>query len=337
MSDLLPARTPEQRRTAAELYQIADQWLVAGRPDKAVTILQNCCRLDPQSMIYRQGLRTAQRQLRPARGLIASLRKWRAVRRLQGATAAKDWLMVLALAEEVLTLNSGDCRAHLALAKAYESMGLLDHAIWCLEQAPAGNHGTDNIAVELRRLYERTGRFSLAQGLKEIPLPPSPVMEAPDWPARDLAQLNTFLQDAGIAEQRLCADPKNKELQTILARLRHEIQAREIEICRQKADLHPGDRSCLLDLGIILLKAGQFEAALEAFQTCRADDHMAWRAILYAAYCHLNMGQWRQAKPLFEEALNLIPAESEATRKEVLQVLAQNPVAKPAANRTTGA
>ena len=324
MPDGLPIRTPEQRRTAAEHYQIADQWRVAGRPDKAVPILLNCCRLDPQNMIYRQGLRTAQRQLRPARGPIALLRKWRAVRRLQGATAAKDWVKVLDLAEVVLTLDAGDCRAHVALATAFEAVGLLDHAIWCLEQAPDGNNRSDSIRVELSRLYERTGKFSLAQATKDTPKAQSLAMELQSWSAREQADLDTFRQDAAIAEQKLIQQPENKELQSILARLRHEILAREIEICRQKADLHPGDKGCLLDLGIMLLKAGQFEAALEAFQTCRIDDKLAWRATLYAAYCHLNMGQWRRAKPLFEEALTLMPLEAEPTRKEVLQVLADH-------------
>src|SRR5207244_11656642 len=112
--------------------------------------------------------------------------------------------------------------------------------------------------------------------------------------------------------------------QTILARLRGEIQGREIELRAKQADRHPQDLNRRLELGVLLLKAGRFEAALEAFQMARSDPRLTWRAVLYSAYCYLNAHQWRRAQPLFEEALSLLPPEADATRKEVLSLLTQH-------------
>jgi Flp pilus assembly protein TadD len=71
-----------------------------------------------------------------------------------------------------------------------------------------------------------------------------------------------------------------------------------------------------------LLKAGQFDAALEVFLALRAEPALEWRALVYAAYCHLNAGRWRRARPLFEQALPLIPVDAAATRTAVLELLA---------------
>jgi tetratricopeptide (TPR) repeat protein len=315
----IPLPTPVERRTAAEQYQGANQWLVAGRPDKAVPILMNCCRLDPHSMIYRQSLRSAQRQLGRARGPISLLKKWRAIRRMAKASRAGKWIAVLGLAENVLTLDPGDVRAHRSLAKAFETLGLLDRAVWCLEQAAQGHHHDQVIAAELARLYERTGQFSRVNAVAKSPSTAEIASE--DWQQQLLDELDRFRQDAAKVEQKLAQEPENQELQGILARLRHEIQAREIEQFRQATDRHPADMVLKLEFGILLLKAGQFEAALEAFQAARSDEPLAWRAVYYAAYCHLNLRQWRQAKPLFQEALTLIPPEAAAARQEVLALL----------------
>jgi tetratricopeptide (TPR) repeat protein len=340
---LIPRLTPDERRTAAEQYQIANQWLVAGQPEKAVRLLLNCCRLDPASITFRQALRRAQQQMPPARGIIGGVKKWMALQHLKKATKACYWLAVLQLAEDVLTLAPDNAQAHLTLAAAFEALGLSDHAVWVLEQAQC-----DAVAAELTRLYERTGKFSQARELAEHPDQHRPETVAASWQDRQQTELDAFRQDALLTEQKLASEPGNQELQTNLARLRHEIQARQIDICRQNADRHPDDLSCRIELGGLLLKAGQFEAALDALEfvgchwqlaaSARAAvpytggkppvaPDLAWRALLYAAYCHLNLNQWRRAEPLFIEALSLMPTEAVATRQEVEALLAQHRLA----------
>ena len=271
-------------------------------------------------MVYRQALRQAQRQLSPAQGLAGLIKKWWARRALRSANESRQWLKVLDLAEEVLTLHPIDEHATLALAAAFETLDLLDHAVWVLEQAPAKSGA---IEFQLIRLYERTGRFSQAQRLKA---PHEPASEAPrtSWQARHLAELDAFRQNVILAEHKLAADPQSKSIPPLLTRLRHEIQALEIDLCRHEAERHPNDMSRRLDLGALLLKAGQFEAAIDAVEAARADARLGWRATLYAAYCYLNLRQWRRAEPLFREALSRLPQEDQTTRQEVLRLLAEN-------------
>jgi tetratricopeptide (TPR) repeat protein len=134
--------------------------------------------------------------------------------------------------------------------------------------------------------------------------------------------LEPLRHDISLAKERVEQEPTNTELQAMLTRLDQELQAREIELCRLQADRQPGDPTKQLELGIRLLKARQFEAALEAYQRVRNDPKLAWQALVYSGYCYLNQNNWPRAAPLFEEALPLIPADAEATRKEVLFLLA---------------
>src|SRR5262249_38968276 len=79
------APTPDQRRAAAARYDRANAWLVARRPDRALPLLLECCRLDPANLIYRRALRVAQRDRGPGRGLRALGRGALARRRVRAA------------------------------------------------------------------------------------------------------------------------------------------------------------------------------------------------------------------------------------------------------------
>jgi Tfp pilus assembly protein PilF len=313
--------TPEQRQAAARQYLNAMRWLAAQRTANAVALLLNCCRLDPASMVYRQALRKTQRLLSASRGPFGLLKRWRATRALQNAVQSQHWQKVLDLAEKVLTLDPANEAAHLGMATAFESLEMPEHAVWTLEQACVDKPPSDSVSRELTRLYERTGSFSRAQQLANPTLQPAQE-PASNWQAQRQGELDAFRQDLILAERKLAADPEDHDLRNAAALLRREIQAREIEICRQQADRHPGDTSLTLNLGAMLLKAGQFEAALDTLKAARSDERNAWRATLYSAYCHLNMSQRRMAELLLREALLLMPPEENDARKEVLLLLA---------------
>jgi hypothetical protein len=88
------------------------------------------------------------------------------------------------------------------------------------------------------------------------------------------------------------------------------------------ADRFPGETIYRFELGVRLLKAGQFDEALAALEAVRHDERWRWRALVYAGYCQLNRRKWPLAAALFAEALPLVPAEEEATRRELLGLLA---------------
>src|SRR5262249_8519755 len=131
------------------------------------------------------------------------------------------------------------------------------------------------------------------------------------WGLADL-DAEYFRRDLGVATTRLRESPDDADLRRIHDELAREVRTREIAMWQRKADRHPGDLSLLFELGVRLLKAGQFDEALVAFEQARADERLHWRSLVYAAYCHINRGKWSAAKPLLEQALPLIP-EGETT------------------------
>jgi tetratricopeptide (TPR) repeat protein len=161
----LPSPTPEQRRIAAAQYERANEVLATGNHDYAMQLLTTCCTLDPANLIYRKALRLTQRarygnNLRGSR--FALLTTSAARLRMKAARRAGDHVKVLEQAEQILNRNPWDLGALTAMAEAFDAVGLLDQAIWSLEQARPKD--ADNLKVNraLARLYERSGDFNRA-------------------------------------------------------------------------------------------------------------------------------------------------------------------------------
>jgi tetratricopeptide (TPR) repeat protein len=189
--------------------------------------------------------------------------------------------------QRALEADPTNAELYLRLAALYRSLGELDEAVEVLEEGlgPTGNS------------------FELSVFLAELELDP-------------------FRRNLAIAEQKLRLEPDDEELRRIRIRLLKEINTRELDLCRQKADRFPTQPGYRLDLGIRLLRAGQVEEAIHELQIARADDTYRWRAHLYLGYCFRDRDQWRVARRCFEEALAEVPAEEEAAHKELLFQLA---------------
>jgi tetratricopeptide (TPR) repeat protein len=311
MATDIPPLTPEQRHAVATRYERALQHLGAGQLQQALPLLLECCQIDAANLSYRQLLRQTERELRRKQPLLAFaawLSTWRTRRRLRKALQAKEWLQAIALAEELLVIDPKSAEAHGTLAAAFERLGWIDQAVACLELARSDVEPATTFDGELARLYERRGNFTQARQVA------SPA-------AGD--EMGTFRKDLAIVEDKLRQQPDSADLQRIQARLIHEIDAREISLLQQQADRYPGELRYRFEFGVRLLRAGQFEAALAAFEQTRADERWRWRSLVYAAYCHINRGTWRLAKPLLEEALPLIP-ETEMMRAEVQALLVRD-------------
>jgi tetratricopeptide (TPR) repeat protein len=304
----IPPLTPEQRHAVASRFSRATQLLAAGSPGQAVPLLLECCRLDPANLTYRQMLRGAardQQRKQPTPAFAAWLSTWRARRRLRKALQSGHDLETIDLAEGILVVSPTNTEAHWAAATAFERMGWIDQAVVCLEQARLAVQPAKTFDKDLARLYERRGSFTQARQLTEHVAG---------------SELDFLRGDLAIVEEKLQAHPGDAELQGIRARLAHEVQTREISRLQHEADRYPAELTHRFELGKELLKAGRFEAALAAFEQTRADERLRWRSLVYAAYCHINGCKWALAKPLFEEALPLIPP-SDRMHQEVRQLL----------------
>jgi tetratricopeptide (TPR) repeat protein len=132
-----------------------------------------------------------------------------------------------------------------------------------------------------------------------------------------------FRRDLALTEQRLKAAPQDEDLRQIRTGLMREINSRELDLYRRKADRFPTEMVHRFELGVRLLRAGQIDEAIRELQAARADPRQHGRALLYLGYCFKSRNNWRLARRNFEEALQGLPAGEDAVRKEILFQLAQ--------------
>jgi tetratricopeptide (TPR) repeat protein len=458
---ILPPPNPEHRRIAASQFERANQVIATGNFDYGIRLLLSCCKLDPANLIYRQTLRRTEKTKyrNNLRGSwLAGVTTWPIRARLKAAKTARDWLKVLELGERVLVRNPWDTGAQMDMAEAADVLGLLDLAIWSLEQARQKNPRDVSLNRTLARFYEKRGNFTQAIALWELirraapadveaqhkakdlaanetiargqyeaavggqsPLRPdvdtqeetgpaeaAKTAEAPARPpaarepaakapgareaaakgltppppdrlggeaaklrarieadptnanaylhlaayyrrlgqleqARDLLQqglgptgnhfdltqeladleVEPFRRNLAIAEDKLRTEPNDEELRRIRIRLLKEINTREMDLFRQKADRYPTEMAHRFELGIRLLRAGQVDEAIRELQAARSDPRHHAKALLYLGHCFKARNNWRLAKRNFEEALRHVSPSEEAARKELLFQLAQ--------------
>jgi tetratricopeptide (TPR) repeat protein len=136
-------------------------------------------------------------------------------------------------------------------------------------------------------------------------------------------EIEPFRHNLAMVEEKLRAGPADEELRQTRARLLKEINTRELELYRQKADRFPADVASRLELGVRLLRAGQLDEAIEELQAIEADPQYHWRVCLYLGVCYNSRNNWPLAERHFEAALRILPVEEVAARKELLFQFAQ--------------
>jgi tetratricopeptide (TPR) repeat protein len=167
----LPRLTAEQRLAAAKQFERANQVIAHGDHDYAVQLLFNCCRIDPGNPTYRQLLRHNQKLKYKNNGRgqpLAGLRSLRSKWRLRGALRRLDPLAALVEAESVMMRNPWDRSAHLQMAQAFDDLGLLNLAVWTLEQIRGLYPQDHRVNRPLARLFEKRGNFTQAIALWDL-------------------------------------------------------------------------------------------------------------------------------------------------------------------------
>jgi tetratricopeptide (TPR) repeat protein len=463
---LLPPVGPEHRRVAAGKFDRANQVVATGNFDYGIHLLLDCCRMDPSNLVYRQALRRTEKAKyhNNLRGSIfAQLTSWPIRARMKNALRRREYLKVLEYGEHILTKNPWDVGAQMDMAEAADVLGLLDLAIWNLEQARQKQASDVALNRALALLYEKRGNFTQAMALWELirkvkprdidalhklkdlaadetiargqyqaavtsgeepaetnepaaeappkkgssaevpaaagparPTGRTPPPETKDAAARpvaadsaaaaslkdrlereavplrarlkenptnanlylqlaavfrrgndlekarailqeglgptgnafelsvELADLDTepFRRNLGIAEEKLKANPDNAELHRLRMRLRKEINTRELDVHRQKAERYPTERSHRYEVGIRLLRAGQTDEAIRELQESRNDPRLRWQSLLALGQCFKVRKNWPLAERNFEEAIKNLPAGEANYRKEILYELA---------------
>lgn len=113
-----------------------------------------------------------------------------------------------------------------------------------------------------------------------------------------------------------------RDLQQMRSKLVKEINAREIDIFRVKADRFPTDLIHRVELGTRLYKADLLDEAIQELQQAKKDDRVKWKAAMLLGMCFKKRNNWRLAQRNFEDALAAVPPTEESARKELLYQLA---------------
>lgn len=177
--------------------------------------------------------------------------------------------------------------AHLHLAGVYRRADQLDQARAVLHEALAATGNHFDVAIELADV-----------------------------------ETETFRRNLKIAEEKLKRQPSDEELQQLRRDLSKEIDARELEIYRKKADRYPSEKSLRFELGVRLLRVGQLDESIRELQPLRSDPRYQWRVLAYLGYCFKSRNNWRLAQRNFEDALKAMPETETEMRKDVLLQLA---------------
>ncbi len=192
---MLPPPSPEHRRIAASQFERANQVIATGNYDYGIRLLMSCCKLDAANLIYRQALRRTEKTKyrNNLRGSwLASVTTIPVRARLKAAKSGRDWLRVLEFGEAVLAHNPWDTGAQMDMAEAADALGLLDLAIWTLEQARQKNPREAALNRSLARLYEKRGNFTQAIALWELVRKAAPGDVEAQGKAKDLAASETI-------------------------------------------------------------------------------------------------------------------------------------------------
>ncbi|MFO0879245.1 MAG: tetratricopeptide repeat protein [Gemmataceae bacterium] len=163
--------SPEQRRQTALDFERGSQLVAKGSYLAGLRLLRDCCRRDPGNLLFRQALRRAAKARfgnRPPRGWWAYFLGWPLRARLRAAAAAGRYLEVLRLGERLLVRNPWDVPTQVQMAGAAERLGLIDVAVWTLEQARQADPQAADLNRSLARLYEQSGNFTQAMAHWEL-------------------------------------------------------------------------------------------------------------------------------------------------------------------------
>jgi tetratricopeptide (TPR) repeat protein len=243
--------------------------------------------------------------------------------------------------EEARQKNPLDHRVNQPLAQLYEKRGIFQHAAALTSATnaqPVTGDGNDKDADllesqiakdptnpklyhQLAQLYRQTGKPDQAREVLLRGL--GPAGRAFDLTA-ELADLDIdpFRQNLAIVEEKLAAPDAPAETAAIRLRLLKEINTRELDLFRQKADRFPRNDEYRFELGVRLFRAGRLEEAIEEFEELGNTGPYQWRTMLYLGFCYQSRNNWLVAERHFEAALLHLPDEQKALRKELLYQLA---------------
>jgi tetratricopeptide (TPR) repeat protein len=326
----LPPLTPEQRRVAAGQFERANQAIAKGNFDYGIQLLLNCCKLDPTSLIYRRTLRQAQKAKHGnnQRGsALAALTTSAAKVRVKAALRAGEYAKALEYGEQILVRNPWDTGAQLGMAAAFDGLGLLDLAVWTLEQARQNNANNVKVNRAMARLCEKRGNFAQAIILWELVRRADPKDEEAQHKAKDLAASDTIARGnyaSSVGDKHADAEspdeqaPEETAAEAPVAQTQvatppaQDRTAREAAPLLAKLKTDPANRLLYLQLATLYRRAEQFDQARDILQQGLGPTGNHFDLAVELA--DVDIDPFRQNLALTEHKLETVP-DSEELRK----------------------
>jgi len=266
---LIPPPNADQRRIASENFERARQVILTGNYDYGITLLKVCCQIDPANFLYRQSLRRAQKEkfgnnLRGSRFAFITTPRYKA--KVKGAKANRDYLKVLEHAEEVLTRNPWDLGTQMDMAEAFDALGLVDLAVFTLDQARQKYPRDATLNRALARLFEKRGDFQKAIVLWQLvrELVPTDVEAA--HKAKDLAASETIARGGYEKHTTEAEDsPVVAKLESAAAKENDKL-TRDTTPILKRLESNPTEPSLYVQLATIYRRHHQDDRARAALQ-----------------------------------------------------------------------
>jgi tetratricopeptide (TPR) repeat protein len=265
----VPNPSPEQRRIAAETFERARQVLLTGNHDYGISLLTTCCKLDPANFLYRQGLRRAQKEkygnnLRGSRFAFLTTGRHRA--RLKAAKAGRDYLKVLEHGEAVLARNPWDLGTQMDMAEAFDALGLLDLAVFTLDQARQKYPKDPTLNRALARLFEKRGDFQKAIVLWQLVKEAQPTDVEAAHKAKDLAASETIARGGyeGVASGSKTS-PALDRMETAAVEKQDKV-VRDANPILKRLEASPTEPTLYLQLAGVYRRHGQDDRARATLQ-----------------------------------------------------------------------
>jgi tetratricopeptide (TPR) repeat protein len=265
----LPTPTSDQRRIAIENFDRARQVMANGDFDYSIQLLLTCCKIDPGNFGFRQLLRRAQKEkygnnLRGSRFAFLSTPRMKA--RVKAAKAGGDYVKVLEYAEQVLCKNPWDSGTQMDMAEAFDALGLLDLAVFSLDQARQKHPRDATLNRALARLFEKRGDFQKAIVLWQLVKEVAPSDVEASHKAKDLAASETIAR--GKYQESVDGTKPSPIIDRIEQQTTDKVDklTRETEAIQKRIEADPTEPSLYLQLALGFRKSGQEERARAALQ-----------------------------------------------------------------------
>jgi tetratricopeptide (TPR) repeat protein len=335
----LPLPNAEHRRIAAAQYERANQVISTGNHDYGIKLLLSCCVLDPSNLIYRQTLRRTEK-IKYKNNLVGSkmagVTSLGSKAKLKKAKRAGEWLKVLEHGELILARNPWDTGAQLDMSEAADALGLIDMAVWSLEQARQKDPQDITLNRTLARLYEKRGNFTQAIALWELIRRVAPTDAEAQNKATNLAANETIQRGhyreavnggGGEGAEEEAAEENEEEEQQPAADVDADTRkavisearlARETAPLESKIKADPSSPHAYLSLAAAYRRAGKYDKAREALEAGLAATGQNFDLSIEMA--DLEIEPFRRNLVVADEKLRVKP-EDEEVRKIRIRLL----------------